>query len=346
MDEEDYGEWEPRAPTALWIASKGGNFIDVCRLLAVCTKNINDGANENDTTPLFEAVEGDHQAIVELLLAAGADVKEETMEGKHPMHCVRSVDVAKLLIHGGADISVADDSGSTPLHCAAFLGDETLVMFMIKNGADVMTKDGNGDTAIHLLMLNGDDEDDLLEILRYSGVTGSSSGCNGNTLLHIAAGYNLEETVEFFLKNVGADIMNIKNNVGNTPLHIAADQNRNGVIKILLDNGADVKSTNDLGETPLHLAVFEDDIDAVQILLDAGADESCETIVGDTPWDYAARYNKGNVCDQLEDAADTRILKSEAFAMGLHERLGVGSHVKWLDPEILRMILQKTVDQA
>ena len=42
--------------------------------------------------------------------------------------------------------------------------------------------------------------------------------------------------------------------------------------------------------------------------------------------------------DTLDDTLDS-LNRGIAFAMGLEERLGAGSRVRWLDPEVLRMVL-------
>ena len=57
-----------------------------------------------------------------------------------------------------------------------------------------------------------------------------------------------------------------------TPLHGAAAGGHAGVIRLLLESGADVNRTNVQEWTALHKACLEDRVQAVSALLDGGAD--------------------------------------------------------------------------
>lgn len=53
----------------------------------------------------------------------------------------------------------------------------------------------------------------------------------------------------------GANV-NAKHSGGGTALHWAATSGHKDVVKLLLDNGADVNALNSYGETPLERAVY------------------------------------------------------------------------------------------
>jgi len=55
--------------------------------------------------------------------------------------------------------------------------------------------------------------------------------------------------------------------LGNTPLHYAASQGHMDVLKLLLDNNADINSQNGAGDTPLNCAVIADQTEVVSYLL-------------------------------------------------------------------------------
>jgi ankyrin repeat protein len=60
---------------------------------------------------------------------------------------------------------------------------------------------------------------------------------------------------------------------GYTPLHVAASYGWTEMIKLLLDNGADVNAVVVfMQETPLQFAVIADKLDAVKLLVEHGAD--------------------------------------------------------------------------
>ena len=70
------------------------------------------------------------------------------------------------------------------------------------------------------------------------------------------------------------------NDVGETPLHVAARASHAAVIKLLLENGADVNAIDDQQMTVLKHAVYGGEVVAVRLLLEHGAkvdvgDDSC-----------------------------------------------------------------------
>jgi ankyrin repeat protein len=83
------------------------------------------------STPLKEAVKGDHSDMVQLLLEFGADITDRNSHGGSLLHTCSSLwmgdpstsprgqDVAARLIQHGVDLSFSDDRGWTALHTAA-----------------------------------------------------------------------------------------------------------------------------------------------------------------------------------------------------------------------------------
>ena len=102
---------------------------------------------------------------------------------------------------------------------------------------------------------------------------------------------------------------------GWTPLHYATSWGREEVVRVLLQHGGDVHSKSDDGRTPEDLASLEV----------ASLGES-------RPYFQIAAMLK---------AEAVRRAKCEAFAMGMHARLGVGSRVLELDEGVVRMVLEQ-----
>lgn len=66
--------------------------------------------------------------------------------------------------------------------------------------------------------------------------------------------------------------VDLTNSSGDTPLILAAYHRHGGVVRLLLERGADHSRANDRGQTALAAAVFRQDGDLVRMLLGAGAD--------------------------------------------------------------------------
>lgn len=98
---------------------------------------------------------------------------------------------------------------------------------------------------------------------------------------------------------------------GNSALHIAAGFGELAVCELLLENGADVDSQNEDGRTPLHLCAAQGDAEAVSLLLAAGAEVNACDVQGWTPLHFAAAAGDAPVCRLLLAAGADRSLRDE-----------------------------------
>lgn len=85
----------------------------------------------------------------------------------------------------------------------------------------------------------------------------------------------------------------------NKPLHFAAANGHIEVVKLLLDHGAHVSTTNEGGETPLHYATKGGHTEVMTILLDHGADVSAKGTSCGTPLQWAARNGQTKAAELL-----------------------------------------------
>merc|ERR1719410_442085 len=60
-------------------------------------------------------------------------------------------------------------------------------------------------------------------------------------------------------------------NVDGTMLHLAAKKRSAEILKILLENGADIDSRDSRNRTPLHVATMNGSADLVSLLIEKGA---------------------------------------------------------------------------
>jgi len=164
--------------------------------------------------------------------------------------------------------------------------------------------------------------------------------------LHKAARQGFTELVDSLIEN-GADVES-KGEDGTTALHSAAN---GAVALLLLQRGADVSSTDANGLTALHWAALRLKPDVVQVLIEHRANADAKDQAGGIPWDWVnlnstqdstphAHLQAVSVLNMLNAEKKNATLKSVAFAMGHHERLGAGSLVERLEPDVVRMVLE------
>ena len=94
---------------------------------------------------------------------------------------------------------------------------------------------------------------------------------------------------------------------GVTALHVAAEQGHVDIVKLLIENGADldagVTSGQAPGATALHMAAEQNRIEAARILIENGADLNAAItagpIAGATPLDFARHQGHGQMIELL-----------------------------------------------
>lgn len=93
---------------------------------------------------------------------------------------------------------------------------------------------------------------------------------SANTALRLAVVREQEEVVRILIEN-GADV-DSKHCYNFTLLHYAVVSNNLPITSLLIENGANVSSINHMGRTPLHTAVEHDFEDMARLLVEKGAD--------------------------------------------------------------------------
>ena len=91
--------------------------------------------------------------MIELLLAAGADLETKDAQGATPLHFAAGQNVnqrvLERLIELGADVDAREQAGATPLHAAASNSrSDEIVAFLIAAGADVNARTRDGQSVL------------------------------------------------------------------------------------------------------------------------------------------------------------------------------------------------------
>ncbi|KAM5138133.1 ankyrin repeat domain-containing protein 27 [Mantella aurantiaca] len=194
---------------------------------------------------------------VEKMLNQGDADEEAVQKMCHPL-C--SCDTCDKLASGKLnDTSLVtplsrDDRGYTPLHIAAICGQYQFIDLLISKGGAVNATDYHGSTPLHLACQKGHQKIALL-LLHYKASQDIQDN-NGNTPLHLACTYGHEDCVKA-LVYFDVDLCRIDgvNEKGDTALHIAGRWGYQGIIEVLLQNGAITSIPNRRKETPLQCAL-------------------------------------------------------------------------------------------
>jgi ankyrin repeat protein len=261
--------------TPLWTASLNGSAAMVKRLLAAgANPNL---ALLLGETPVMVASRSGNPDVVEQLAAKGADVNARAARGqtalmwavaqKHP-------EVVKVLLSHRADIHARSDvwsevmavsphgdldynraiphGGDTALMFAARVGDSASTRLLVAAGANVNDQDAWGISATVLAAHSG--YRDLVEFLLESGAD-PNAATPGFTALHEAIMRRDEKTVSALLaygadpnaplrtwtptRRSSHDFYFEPELVGATPFWLAARFSQPGVMRLLLEYGAD-----------------------------------------------------------------------------------------------------------
>jgi len=158
------------------------------------------------------------------------------------------------LAKGETDVNLRNDKGETPLYlaCAVESADLSLVKRLVSAGADVHAATSN--------------EQEPLKVHR--GLFSTFA--------------NRVERNRWAME---------RQLVGATPLHVAAKSRNVGIVKYLLDNGADIQAKTFHGNSVLHTAFFtEQNRPMIEFLLQHGLSLTSKNTDGETPGEAGARY--------------------------------------------------------
>ena len=93
-----------------------------------------------------------------------------------------------------------------------------------------------------------------------------------------------------------------------TPLMRAVEKKNFSIVKLLVENGANVFVKNKNGETPFLLACKHDDLNSAKFLYQFDKCINQQDYLGYTPLMWAVSYKYGKICDFLiENGAEPTI---------------------------------------
>ncbi|KAJ1456944.1 ankyrin repeat-containing domain protein [Pelagophyceae sp. CCMP2097] len=259
------------APCArMFAAAANGNLALVEDLLTQgCDTNFQD-ANGFTAAPLMIVAQNGHAGVVDLLIAAGANVNKAEPDGATPLILAAQNGhggIVALLLARGANVNNAAANKMTPLYVAARNGHSHVVEQLIAAGANLNDASAEGMTPVYVSALNG--RRDVVEMLIESGADLNRATHDGRTPAYAAALLGHAVAFDMLLGALGCDVVNQADNDGWTLAHAAASTGH-AVLTSLLRAGCDVSTvkTKD-GDTPLQLALRYNNMAAIELLATA-----------------------------------------------------------------------------
>lgn len=177
----------------------------------------------------------------------------------HQAAAVGNAEIVSILIDAGYDVNTAWDFDETPLHRCAKNGNAEAAKVLLDHGAIIDSKDGDDMTAFGLAILS---PIHILNTLR------ESSGFVANeTHLKYKAESRAVPTLQVLVENGARPEIFLTNEDGDTPLHVAVAEcigsnddpdmvAGSGVMRFLVEQGADLLARNHSGLYPIQVAVY------------------------------------------------------------------------------------------
>ncbi|KAM0499195.1 hypothetical protein ACHAP8_005907 [Fusarium lateritium] len=303
---------ETKQQCLVWAAQSGQSRV-VAQMLS--QPGIDVDALKHGNTNLFKACLKRDLATVKVLLDGGADPKllneywEQDSQwrksptvtrpdGSYPQYsCLHAVcgsvglvldyhewnhkdtcTIAQLLIEAGVDPDYPTGDGTTALHSAAGVS-YFLARFLIESGASVQVINSQGQTPLHVCQVER-----CIPLLVESGVDVNALDWYGNTPLLAVVNKHRNFNIAMLLLENGADA-GVLNSFGQSTLELALQSydTEPGIIKMLVEGGADPNKRNRRDETPLMLAYRSTQFKSIcDLLLAAGADIDSRDRIGRT----------------------------------------------------------------
>lgn len=260
--------------------------------------------SKSRSTALLFAVEFEKEPIVKFLIDSGASVntQKDNENGNAAIHlAIQNEDerILVLLLESGANVKSRNHCGDTALHLAvADISRHEMVKVLLEKGADFALRNQRDETPIHIAATNNNTEA-VFRMLRMGAATViNARDVDNNTPLLCAAASS--ENID--IKSANSNRLSRHRSFerlsrrGTDPIHdaraasIAIESTKNEIIRMLLENGADVNHQGKRQQTALHLAVVSGYEDMARILIEKGADITLKDENNCTALDLVGEY--------------------------------------------------------
>ncbi|MBN8828096.1 MAG: ankyrin repeat domain-containing protein [Sphingobacteriia bacterium] len=266
---------------------------DICELLIANGADLNLYGSSQEP-PIHNAIRYAGKELSQLLIQSGADIDQKNKYNETALTIAikwEFFDIAKDLIERNADVHVIDYEKNNLLISAAESKKDNIdiLNILLDKGLNIDHFNKYGYTALYNAISTENSKATQLLLSRGADIKLKDS--TGKTYLHFACEKGNYSGVKFFIEQ-GLDV-NAKDINGFTPLHYALNYNnysldfssqRFDIVKLLIQNNANVNDVTNDGDYPLELAVSTGNLELVKFLREKGAN-----LVFDT------KNNKSNI---------------------------------------------------
>ncbi len=239
-------------------------------------------------SPMYSACSGNHYDVVKLMLELGFDAKSISVQ--YMPYAVVAADkghweIVWMLLENGADVNAVDQCfGNSLLQCAVENGELGTVTRLMDMGADPMLVGEykypywsifGGYSQYFGVLHNCIPGDHInnnhfcdMHMAILDRISPERRDYKGMTALHIMVEHKCKEGISYLLGK-GWPI-DQRTSCGNSALHLATCRDE-GIVHLLVENGADVALHNNWGETPYQYrhnsCIHHEDMEKLATLL-------------------------------------------------------------------------------
>jgi len=258
-----------------------------------------DIADSEETPALMAAALFADARMMELLLQHGADPNRSGPAGTTAlMWAVPDLDKVRLLVAHGANVNARSETERTPLLVAAsYPGTVDLLRLLLDRGADLRAKDQLGATALSLAVRSAD-----VAVVRFLVERGLDPNALSTAAQRTGFARHDLPTTEYLMSKGLRPIPDL--------LITAASWQPAALVARWIESGAEVNASNaaQYGRTPLLTAVSSEAEEAgmLKLLLEHGAEPNVRTTEGESPLDWAIYAGDRAKIQILEEYGATR----------------------------------------
>ncbi|KAF5024992.1 hypothetical protein F66182_2943 [Fusarium sp. NRRL 66182] len=279
-------------------------------------------------TPLHNATERGHAAVVRSLLDKGADANARSWNKLTPLIFAveaQKLEIVKLLISKGANIDAQSNektNARSALHVAAQIESPDIILTLLLSGADPNLVTAAGNTPLHLAVQAGCES--AAALLLFHGASTTATNAKGKSPRRLVDDLKQKENKRF---NHIFECTSRRGDFGNfferhvrpdapiemvAAMHWAIAHNLERAVAYLLHIDSHmVEARSPRGWHPLHRAARAGYDKCMLILLEHGAEVDCTTKTGWTPLMMAAENGNKTILQILLDHNASRMLKNE-----------------------------------